>query len=258
MHDVHQQTTKILAKLQNANSRQKQSPKLYINDDSYYTATLPSTADIDLGLAPIIRSLPTDTNPVDPTTPATSTNNHPAVSNTIGFELWEALAYDLALNHTDLPTIARGYGVTTSQIKTLRSNPYFAKMLNAKKEEVRTLGEDATFTVQMRLLTNKAVPSFLYRLTDPSTPTKEFHTLFKTAVELAKLTPKPDADVQNNSTGTSITFNIQGIPGLDHLTPLTPSTSVIDMPDPIITDAQYSEVAKGKQDVSPDDELLEL
>lgn len=254
MHDVHEQATKLLAKLRKTNDAPEEQPTLYNDGDAYFTATLPSTADIGAGLELVTRALPAGAD-----LPTTSTSgSHHAVEpvNPIGFELWEALSYDLALNHTDVATVAKGYGVTTRHIKNLQANPYFAKMLQAKREEVSALGEDASFTVQMRLLANKSIPLYLHRLTDPSTPTKEFHALFKTAVELAKLMPKPDADIQNNKMpNTSITFNIQGIPGLDHLTAKAP---IIGTQDTTITDAVYSEIPTADKHASLDDELLEL
>lgn len=142
----------------------------------------------------------------------------PATSAPISFALWEALAYDLALANTDEDTLCQAYDITPQSLANLKENTFFAKMLAAKKEEVAQLGTDAAFAVKMRMIANQATPQFLKRLVSPSTPTKEFHTLFKTAVELAQLLPQPQEDQSTTPViGASVTFNIQGVPGLDHL-----------------------------------------
>lgn len=148
----------------------------------------------------------------------------------VGFELWEALAYDLALDHTDRDTVATAYGLTSAQLDHLHTNPYFEKMLQAKRDEVKQLGSDAAFTVKMRMVANRATPQFLKRLTDSSTNSKDFHALFKTAVELAQLVPLPKADTPV-AVGASVTFNIQGVPGLEHLVPKPPAPTPLQIID---------------------------
>lgn len=142
----------------------------------------------------------------------------PATATPISFALWEALAYDLALANTDEDTLCQAYDITPVSLANLKENTFFAKMLTAKKEEVAQLGTDAAFAVKMRMIANQATPQFLKRLVSPNTPTKEFHTLFRTAVELAQLIPHPQEDQPSTPViGASVTFNIQGVPGLDHL-----------------------------------------
>ena len=154
----------------------------------------------------------------------------------IGFELWEALAYDLALDHTPRAQIAEAYSVTLEQLDYLENNEYFKKMLKVKKDEVAELGTDAAFTVKMRMVANRAMPQFMQRLVNPNTPTREFHSLFKTAIELARLMPQAcNDDSPTTVVGTAVTFNIQGVPGLDHL------SAKLDNND-TITDADFSEI----------------
>lgn len=150
--------------------------------------------------------------------------------------------------------IASAYQLTMEQLEHLESNYYFKKMLQTKKEEVKQLGSDAAFIVKMRMVANKATPQFLKRLTDSSTNTKDFHALFKTAVELAQLIPSQD-DTDNNTQpviGASVTFNIQGVPGLEHLVSnnnLSTSNNVD------VTDAEFVEIV---DELSTRDEFEEL
>ena len=180
-----------------------------------------------------------------------STNTTP-----IGFELWEALAYDLALTHADPATIADEYRLTTTQLAHLQENEYFAKMLKAKREEVAQLGSQAAevaFTVKMRMLTNRATPEFLKRLTHPATSTKDFHNLFKLAVELAQLDPTEQDETNATPViGASVVFNINGVPGLSHLQ-AQPTAAA---PDTV--DAEYTEVITTDVPKTGDDELGEL
>lgn len=145
-------------------------------------------------------------------------------NNAVEFELWETLAYDLALANTDPQTIANAYNLTIDQLEHLQTNPYFAKILQAKKDEVKQLGSDATFAVKMRMVANRATPQLLRRLTDPSTANRDFLAMFKTVTELGQLIPQPSQDdaPQPALIGASVTFNISGVPGLEHLaTPIT-------------------------------------
>lgn len=150
----------------------------------------------------------------------------------VQFELWETLAYDLALASTDLQTIASAYDLTLDQLQTLQENPYFAKILQAKKDEVKQLGSDATFAVKMRMVANRATPQLLRRLTDPGTANRDFLAMFKTVTELGQLIPQPTQDDNPQPTliGASVTFNISGVPGLEHLaTPIATNMQTSDL-----------------------------
>lgn len=161
----------------------------------------------------------------------------------IGFELWEALAYDLALNHADEPTILGEYNITGRQLAHLKENKYFDKMLQAKKDEIAQLGSqsaDVAFTVKMRMLANRATPEFLKRLTSPATANKDFLNMFKLTVDLAQLAPREEGDVSPTPViGASVVFNIGGVPGLEHLNVKT----TVSEPSKIIDDAEFTEVA---------------
>lgn len=231
MSDIYSQTADVLARLQSLHTPKKQPPYAEVAKAHTYKEPEPlSEKEVEIlldGLAP---------NPVQ---------NLPEVVNenyAVDFALWETLAYDLALAQTDDIVIAEAYDLTLAQLVKLKLNPYFAKMLQNKKDEVAQLGSDAAFTVKMRMIANQATPQFLQRLTSPGTNTKDFHALFKTAVELAQLVPKEDEDTGQPTAviGASVTFNIHGVPGLEHLV----TTSEI-------ADAQWTEVK------SNDDEELE-
>lgn len=206
--------------------------------------------DLDILPTPTITTEQYDQQPQSDTYEV-STNTTP-----IGFELWEALAYDLALAHADPTTIAREYRLTTAQLAHLQENEYFAKMLKAKREEVAQLGSQAAevaFTVKMRMLANRATPEFLKRLTHPATSTKDFHNLFKLAVELAQLDPTEQDETNATPViGASVVFNINGVPGLSHLQaqPTPQSTHTLD--------AEYTEVSTTDVPKTGDDELGEL
>lgn len=177
---------------------------------------------------PLIINPPSDTTGSVQPDPAASSHQTPAAKISAGkptppveFALWESLAYDLALDTTDQNTIARAYKITPAQLNNLHTNPYFVKMVKAKKEEVQRMGAEAAFKVKMKMLANKATTQFLHRLTSHETSTRDFHALFRTAVELAELIPKEQA-TPLAAQGASITFNIQGVPGLGHLSVATP------------------------------------
>lgn len=154
-------------------------------------------------------SEPATTEPLAPLEP-TATN--------VPFELWEALAYDLALSDLDPQHIAQAYELTLEQLQAVQANPYFKKIQQAKQDEVKQLGTDATFAVKMRMVANKAVPHLLQRLTALDTSSRDFLAMFKIVTELAQLTPQPNLTDNNAAVvGTSITLNISGVPGLEHL-----------------------------------------
>lgn len=189
-------------------------------------------------------------------TPPDTTDNTDATGDTdIPFELWETLAYDLALANTDPQTIAQAYDLTLTQLEHVQSNPYFAKILQAKKDEVLQLGSDATFAVKMRMVANRATPQLLKRLTDPNTANRDFLAMFKTVTELGQLIPEPNQDNQQSTVlGASITFNISGVPGLEHLTQTSEPKAVTHD----VTDADWEEVVTHQTNKIYDDELREL
>ena len=176
-------------------------------------------------------------------------------TNPVQFELWETLAYDLALANTDPQTVANAYEITTDQLEQLQTNPYFAKILQAKKDEVKQLGSDATFAVKMRMVANRATPQLLRRLTDPSTANRDFLAMFKTVTELGQLIPQPSQDDSQQPTliGASVTFNISGVPGLEHLSTASQSSQNV-------IDAEFDEVVNelSTRQNKFDDELGEL
>ena len=259
MSDIHKQTAQLLEQLQSASvqahilARPKPKPDYYAAAQELVQQASHIADDLD-GLQ---ETLPPDTEPKDTDT---RTTNLPADTSysPIGFELWEALAYDLALDHTDKQTIAEAYRLTVPQLEHLQANPYFNKMFQAKKEEIKQIGSDAAFVVKMRMVANRATPQFLKRLTDNSTSTKDFHALFKTAVELAQLMPQPDeeANVPQAIIGASVTFNIQGVPGLEHLSTVNPQST--DGSNDV-TDADWEDVIDHQNiKLSADDDLVEL
>lgn len=162
--------------------------------------------------APSPPPIPSPASPSPPSAPERTT---------IPFELWETLAYDIVLHSPPDERLAESLQVTPADVQALRANPHFARILSSKLEEVQALGDDAPFAVKFRVIANKAAGHFLQRLTSSMTSDKDFTNLFRTAVELAKLMPKdtPQAAVTAQA---AITFNIQGVPGLEHLSPTRP------------------------------------
>lgn len=251
MSDIHTQTEKLLAQLQslttNANTFMRPKPTYYDVAQELAREAEPITQEID----ELQNNLPPLTNTIDGTVREQPTNLPADNAYTpIGFELWEALAYDLALDHADRNTILEAYGLTENQLNHLMGNAYFEKMLQAKRDEIKQIGSDAAFVVKMRMVANRATPQFLKRLTDNSTSNKDFVALFKMATEFAQLTPQADdeSNVPQAVIGASITFNIQGVPGLEHL-----ANASIPPPPDDITDAEWTEVDGYKQN-----ELVEL
>lgn len=160
-------------------------------------------------------------NPIPPTLPAPADDDE--YNTPIAYEYWEALAYDLALENTSANEIAKAYGFTLQEFNELLINPYFQKLLQTKRDEVKQLGSDADFTAKMRMIVTRATPAMLARLTDSETPTREFHALYKTAVELARLAPEPQQSASSSMPAqASITLNISGVPGLEHLATTPP------------------------------------
>ena len=190
-------------------------------------------------------------NPVETNEPTTEVVVVPK-NDAVAFELWETLAYDLALANTDPQTIANAYDLTIDQLEQLQTNQYFAKIVQAKKDEVKQLGSDATFAVKMRMVANRATPQLLRRLTDPSTANRDFLAMFKTVTELGQLIPQPSQDDSSQPTliGASVTFNISGVPGLEHL-------STAQVADKNVIDAEFDEVVN-ELSTRRQDELGEL
>lgn len=148
-----------------------------------------------------------------------------AEKSPLSFEEWEAFAYDIALGSDDILSLCKNYGVPENKLGSLLANPYFKRLLEAKKTEIEELGVEAPFVVKMRLISNKASSMFLRRLLNPMTSDRDFQLLYKTAVELARLTPETTAK-SNVSFGSpaspfapasQVIFNIQGVPDLNHL-----------------------------------------
>lgn len=289
MADIHEQTSALLQQLQTATTLAAVNSKKHFAQQTSsrtqpayksfaksleYTDKLPNEVEHEAFMRPDEPVEPltpatseqvaalTDDLPAAPdlTAPATAQPPTPATLDPIGFELWEALAYDLALDNANPQIIANGYNITLTQLDELRANPYFDKMLRNKQEEVKQLGSDAAFAVKMRMVANRATPQFLQRLTSSATNNKDFHALFKTAVELAQLVPQADNDdvPPQAVIGASVTFNIQGVPGLDHL---STSVSTTAPPAQDVTDAEFEEVIEhqsNKLSATDNDELGEL
>ena len=114
--------------------------------------------------------------PAEPS--ALPTSPEPTATN-VPFELWEALAYDLALSDLDPQHIAQAYELTLEQLQAIQNNPYFKKIHQSKQDEVKQLGTDATFAVKMRMVANKSVPHLLQRLTALDTSNRDFLAMFK-------------------------------------------------------------------------------
>lgn len=228
--------------------------------DQLKSLSLPRSRPLYADTAKAIMHVKTQDEPKEevPATLAIKSTTEPATiptTNPVQFELWETLAYDLALANTDPQTIANAYEITTDQLEQLQTNPYFAKILQAKKDEVKQLGSDATFAVKMRMVANRATPQLLRRLTDPSTANRDFLAMFKTVTELGQLIPQPSQDDSQQPTliGASVTFNISGVPGLEHLSTASQSSQNV-------IDAEFDEVVNelSTRQNKFDDELGEL
>lgn len=148
-----------------------------------------------------------------------------AEKSPLSFEEWEAFAYDIALGSDDILSLCKNYGVPENKLGSLLANPYFKRLLEAKKTEIEELGIEAPFVVKMRLISNKASSMFLRRLLNPMTSDRDFQLLYKTAVELARLTPETTAKSSASfgspaspfAPASQVIFNIQGVPDLNHL-----------------------------------------
>lgn len=154
-------------------------------------------------------------------------------AGSIPFHLWESLAYDMALGHPPSEELATAYASTLADLHLLVESPYFNKLLQTKKEEVEEVGPRASTVTKFRVITSMGMREYMRRVTSPATSDKDFHALFKLALEMGELTPPPapkagvQIDVGDGVEG--MTFNIYSIPGLDHLA----NTPVETTPDPI-------------------------
>lgn len=155
----------------------------------------------------------------------------------VEFTLWEVLASDLAIGMTPTPAILKAYDISREQLELLQANPFFQKLLQAKKDEIAESSRnpsEAAFVQKMRFIADKATPRLLARLTDNETTNKDFATLLQMVVRLARREPPPprdDVPLAPALTGPTVTFNIVGVPGLDHLA-TTPALTVQPPPLP--------------------------
>lgn len=156
----------------------------------------------------------------------------------VGFHLWEAIAYDLALDASPPSAIAQAYGITLSELQTLQENHYFAKLLASKRQEVIEVGDNADTTLRFRMATNMAMGEFIRRLTSKNTADKDFHQLFRTGLEMAKLIPQPVKEQPQTTiqAGEGVTFNLIGVPGLEHLSaqPVPQAQPMQPQPKPVV------------------------
>ena len=158
---------------------------------------------------------------------------------TVPFHLWESLAYDLALGHLPSEELAVAYSSTLPELMSLIESPYFTKLLNAKKEEVEEVGPRASTVTKFRVITSMGMREYMRRVTSPDTSDKDFHSLFKLALEMAELTPPPQAKEAGVEikvgAGEGMTFNVYSIPGLDHLA----SNTVDVTPTTVVDEAEF-------------------
>lgn len=156
---------------------------------------------------------------------------------TVPFHLWESLAYDLALGHPPSEELATAYSSTLPELMSLIESPYFIKLLGAKKEEVEEVGPRASTVTKFRVITSMGMREYMRRVTSPDTSDKDFHSLFKLALEMAELTPPPQAKEAGVEikvgAGEGMTFNVYSIPGLDHLASNTVDVTPTEVVDDI-------------------------
>lgn len=175
--------------------------------------------------ASALRSAVPHANPSTPLPPQTALA--PVVPDDapppVEFTLWEVLASDLAIGMTPTPAILKAYDISREQLDLLQANPFFQKLLQAKQDEIAESSRnpsEAAFVQKMRFIADKATPRLLARLTADDTTNKDFATLLQMVVRLARREPPPprdDAPLAPALTGPTVTFNIVGVPGLDHL-----------------------------------------
>lgn len=201
------------------------------------TSALSNPLNLNEQAASALRSAttPAQTTPAQ-TTPASRSASTPSAAQTalspvvpddapppVEFTLWEVLASDLAIGMTPTPAILKAYDISREQLDLLQANPFFQKLLQAKQDEIAESSRnpsEAAFVQKMRFIADKATPRLLARLTADETANKDFATLLQMVVRLARREPPPprdDAPLAPALTGPTVTFNIVGVPGLDHL-----------------------------------------
>lgn len=211
--------------------------------DTAATSTLSSPLNLNEQAASALRSaVPRATSPAAANAASTPKNPlAPSVPDDapppVEFTLWEVLASDLAIGMTPTPAILKAYDISREQLDLLQANPFFQKLLQAKKDEIAESSRnpsEAAFVQKMRFIADKATPRLLARLTADDTTNKDFATLLQMVVRLARREPPPprdDAPLAPAITGPTVTFNIVGVPGLDHLA-TTPTLTVQPPPLP--------------------------
>lgn len=192
------------------------------------TPTLSNPLNLNEQAASALRSATAPAQTTSASTPfAAQTALAPVVPDDapppVEFTLWEVLASDLAIGMTPTPAILKAYDISREQLDLLQANPFFQKLLQAKQDEIAESSRnpsEAAFVQKMRFIADKATPRLLARLTDNETTNKDFATLLQMVVRLARREPPPprdDAPLAPALTGPTVTFNIVGVPGLDHL-----------------------------------------
>lgn len=165
----------------------------------------------------------------------------------VPYDYWESIAYDLALGHAPTEQLCQAYDIDQRQLHELHENPYFKKLLASKKQEVQDVGDNATTVTKFRMIANIGMREFVRRLTSVNTSDKDFHTLFRTALEVGRQLPQPDKSggvaIEMGTGGNQMTFNIYGMPGLEHLQSATV--------DETTQDAEFVEVVEPAPLVEP-------
>lgn len=153
----------------------------------------------------------------------------------IPFTLWEVLAYDLALDTAPETDLLQAYNINQEQLNDLKENDHFKRILAEKKSEIEQLGSDANHAIQFRIIAQQGAKHFLDRMLDPNTSNKDFLNMYKTATTYAQLDPeqnKDDGAPVGVGGSSQMTFNIYGVPGLEHLNggtpPADPSIKTVD------------------------------
>lgn len=170
----------------------------------------------------------------------------------VPYDYWESIAYDLALGHAPTEQLCQAYDIDQRQLHELHENPYFKKLLASKKQEVQDVGDNATTITKFRMIANIGMREFVRRLTSVNTSDKDFHTLFRTALEVGRQLPQPDKSggvaIEMGTGGNQMTFNIYGMPGLEHLQSATV--------DETTQDAEFVEVVEPAPLVEPTPKAL--
>ena len=225
---------------------------------------------------------PPPSTPSDPPPPSPQTFTPVEQAEVADPSVWEVLAADLALNLYPDEYVAERYRLPLATLYATKTNPFFARILASKQEEVARLREeqqDAEFVLKQRYIVAKATGELLRRLTSGEASDKDFNALFRTAVHYAKLEPPtPDAvlraqtaaDLQANQLqaqaqqtqiaigtasggATQVVFNIAGVPGLTHLSTATPPA---DLPPADLPPADPDDLTLSEEPIDPDDDDL--